>query len=166
MSGAFPASKPIPEEFSRLLRYDPVTGEIVWLVDQGRGRAGRLAGCETDDGHRAIKYQGKTYGYHRVAWFLHTGEQPPKLIDHADGDGLNNSWGNLRGATHRQNSINRRPKERDLPVGVHRKKKRFAACIKIAGRFTHLGLFKTVAEAAEAYEKKAAEVHGEYRRAA
>lgn len=43
---------------------------------------------------------------HRLAWFLHTGEQPPASIDHINLDGHDNRWCNLRAADRSENQRN------------------------------------------------------------
>lgn len=43
---------------------------------------------------------------HRVVWKLETGEEPPEVIDHHDGDGLNNAFSNLRDGTDGVNARN------------------------------------------------------------
>jgi hypothetical protein len=43
---------------------------------------------------------------HRLAWYLHTGEQPPEVIDHINGNGFDNRWCNLRAATTSTNQMN------------------------------------------------------------
>jgi hypothetical protein len=59
---------------------------------------------------------------HRIAYFLHTGEQPEE-VDHEDGNRANNRASNLRPATSSGNNRNRNAKvgkDQDLPVGVFR----------------------------------------------
>ena len=60
--------------------------------------------------YRRIKFKGKRYRAHRVAWYLFYREQPPKMIDHIDNNGLNNNRDNLRAADHSLNFRNRNPK--------------------------------------------------------
>ena len=60
--------------------------------------------------YRRILFKGRRYRAHRVAWYLFYREQPPKMIDHIDNNGLNNSRNNLRAADHSLNGLNRNPK--------------------------------------------------------
>ena len=81
--------------------------------------------------------------------------QPPRdrYVDHEDGDGLNNRRGNLRIASGTENNANSITMRRNRLgyKGVHTKKGRFCAHIKIDGRTRHLGYFDTPEEASAAY---------------
>jgi hypothetical protein len=83
-----------------------------------------------------------------------TGEWPKTLIDHRDGDGLNNRWLNLRCATYKINNQNQRAPRSDNKsgfLGVCAHKNRFYAYIKIGDKVKNLGAFLTAEEAHEAY---------------
>jgi hypothetical protein len=88
------------------------------------------------------------------------------LVDHADGDGLNNRRNNLRVCNRSENARNSR-----IPVtnstgykGVSKQGGAFRAYIRHAGRIQHLGRFKTAFEAARAYDAAATKFHGEFAR--
>ena len=50
-----------------------------------------------------------TYLAHRVAWLLHTGEDPGDMqIDHIDGNTASNIFSNLRLVDHQSNMMNQR----------------------------------------------------------
>jgi hypothetical protein len=89
-------------------------------------------------------------------------------IDHIDGDILNNQRSNLRHVTY---SINRQNQRKFRTTasgyqGVHPyssyRPKRFRATIVHNKKYIHVGSFKTVEEAAKAYDKKALELYGNY----
>lgn len=104
------------------------------------------------------------------------------LIDHIDGNGLNNRKINLRSCTHTQNVINKHSKNGGTSkyLGVSaklqkRKRKRedgsiydilyfigWRANIKINGKPTEIGLFDNEEDAAKCYDKYAKEIHGEF----
>lgn len=157
---------PIPSDIGDFIRYEPETGLFFWRVTVGMtAKAGSAAGSLNNSGYWRIMFRGRTYGGHRVAWFLMTGEQPP-TVDHKDTDRSNNVWTNLRAATRAQNSQNCKPRGANAKgVTVH-KDGRYQAQIKIAGKNHYLGLFDTEAEAASAYAAKATELFGEFARAA
>lgn len=98
--------KPIPADIGDFVEYR--AGVLYWKVTrQGVAKAGRLAGTFRPDGRSRLRLNGKEYGINRVVWFLHHGDIPEGyLIDHIDGDQLNNSIENLRLATHAQNTWN------------------------------------------------------------
>jgi hypothetical protein len=92
-----------------------------------------------------------------------------KYIDHIDGNGLNNTRGNLRIATTKQNTWNR--KKRTIPtsskykgVSVIKGRDRWQCRIYANGTRFFLGYFASEIEAARAYDKKAIELFGEFAR--
>lgn len=91
------------------------------------------------------------------------------LVDHEDGDGLNNRRYNLREATYSQNNSNNvRPvrvhkKDQTLPRGVYpHNKGGFVALVRHETKMHYVGKFSCKIEAARAYDKKARELHGEF----
>jgi hypothetical protein len=94
---------------------------------------------------------------HRVIWAIVTGEWPNE-IDHKDGNGLNNKWGNLSNVDKLMNMKNMRGRKgRDLPSGVYlnKKSKRYIARITTDGCHIHVGTFITPSEAFEARQRVA-----------
>lgn len=88
------------------------------------------------------------------------------VVDHIDGNGLNNRRSNLRLCTRMQNSRNRR-KNRDSTTefkGVWRDKRtgRCYAQIRFKGKNLYVGVFDTAIEAARAYDRKALELFAEF----
>lgn len=87
-------------------------------------------------------------------------------IDHIDGNRLNNQKSNLRFATSSQNKINRGPRKDNKSgfkgVSWHKQRNLWTARIMTGGKYKHLGLFKTLEEAAEAYNAEATTYYGEY----
>lgn len=89
---------------------------------------------------------------------------PGVLIDHKNGNGLDNRKVNLRRCNSSQNSGNTR-KHTDGASrfkGVHFHKRRGRWCAMI--RHKHIGLYDTEEDAAVAYDKEAAKVFGEFAR--
>ena len=71
------------------------------------------------------------------------------MIDHIDGEKLNNRIENLRVVTCQQNSFNQRAKG----YYWHKKAQKWQARIQIDGKNKHLGLFESEQEAHQAYLK-------------
>ena len=90
------------------LRYDPETGYLYWTENLSpNAMAGYRAGCAScSDGYERIEFEGRQIRSHVAAWYLHTGEMPVGMVDHKDGEGLNNKWENLRLADTSQNTFN------------------------------------------------------------
>lgn len=87
-------------------------------------------------------------------------------IDHIDGNRLNNQKSNLRLATSSQNKINRGPRSDNQSgykgVSWHSQRKKWTARIMINGKYTHLGLFQNIIEAARSYNKAALEYYEQF----
>jgi hypothetical protein len=94
------------------------------------------------------------------------GEPKLGVIDHIDGDGLNNRKSNLRICSNAENSRNqRKPKNNTSGAkGVSRIRGRWQARIKLDGKSIFLGIFNTVEDAAAAYAHASRDVHGDFGR--
>jgi hypothetical protein len=81
------------------------------------------------------------------------------LVDHIDGDRLNNRRSNLRVVDQQRNQANRKrrdPRNTSGARGVSRKGPRWRAWIGVNGKQIHLGMFDTIEGAATA--RRAAEI--------
>lgn len=103
---------------------------------------------------------------------LHTllmGRNGGKLVDHKDGDGLNNRRNNLRFATASQNQANKRVSKNNTSgfKGVRfaswaTGRNRWRASISVGGEYKSLGYFSSAEEAAMAYDRSAVKHFGDY----
>jgi len=88
------------------------------------------------------------------------------LIDHKNGNGLDNTKENLRFASYAENQHNRRnePYGKSKYRGIvgREKIKAWQAKIGAKGKYYHLGYFKEEKEAALAFDKGALKYHGEF----
>ena len=95
-------------------------------------------------------------------------DQPDVILDHRNGNGLDNRRANLRTCTQRKNTFNRRPNSSGTSrfKGVSRKNNNQAnpwrAQIRMEGRRIHLGYFCTQEEAAKAYDEAARRLFGAF----
>ena len=90
------------------------------------------------------------------------------LVDHRDGDGLNNRKSNLRLATNAQNQHNSRRSLHNTSgfkgVDFNKRRCQWRALICFNNKRKHLGRFQTKEEAAAAYDTAARKFFGEYAR--
>lgn len=97
---------------------------------------------------------------------LHTFLTGWSLVDHANGNGLDNRRSNLREATHAQNSANSRLSRRSTSglkgVTWYKRTSRWRAHITVGQQQRHLGYFDEAIEAAKAYDTAALEAFGEF----
>jgi hypothetical protein len=88
--------------------YDAIDGSFIWKKS-GAGRfkrAGSPAGSLRPDGYVSLCVEGKQWLAHRLAWVLHYGEDPPKIIDHINKNKSDNSIANLRNGGAGVNELN------------------------------------------------------------
>ena len=163
------------ERLREVIQYDPDTGKLTWRKRRAGVRFGAEAGCSwhRPDGrmsYRTVYVDGYFYRGHVLAWLYMTGEWPSGDVDHRDGDGLNNCWGNLRAATRTQNNANQRlaitNKTGIKGVSFCRATGRYKAQIHIDGKNKNLGRFHTIEEAGDAYAVAARRHFGEFARLA
>lgn len=158
------------DELKRVLRYDPETGDFIWLISKKGLVRNTFAGHRNKrTKYLEIRINGQLYLGHRLAWLYMTGEWPKKNIDHRDLDGSNDRWRNLRECNQSQNMANgSRPKHNTSGLkgaGWCKSAKRWRAQIKKNKKNMFIGYFDTVEEAHAAYMRKARELFGEFARA-
>lgn len=160
-----PLRLPAPEPPNDEVRYIPLTQGKFAIVDAADyERVSRHKWHVSRHGGRLYAYRkarGRTIPMHRFIM------NPPKgmVVDHIDGNGLNNRRCNLRICTQRQNVYNSRPSGAGSSYkGVRwdKERRRWMAAIYDGTRRIHLGRFDDEAEAARAYDRKAFELFGEY----
>lgn len=147
------------KDLRRVLDYNSETGVMTWKVSFANNsvKAGSLAGCvNKQDGRLYIKFQNKQYLAHRLAWLLTHNKWPEQMIDHIDGNPLNNCLANLRDVSNEINQQNRRKAQSNNQTGLlgvnwHEAAGKFVARIRISGKNKHLGYFLTAEAAHEAY---------------
>jgi HNH endonuclease len=155
-------------ELFQILNYNPWTGLFRWLISSGNKSFGDIAGSINSRGYLMIRFSGKVYSAHRLAWLWMTGEWPLNEVDHKDTNKLNNIWTNLREATRQQNeynkSINIRNKSGYKGVCWHIRDKKWHAMIKVNGKQTHIGQFNNLEDAVKARQEYGRKLHGEFAR--
>lgn len=151
-----------------LVSYDPETGVFRWRKDHVRQKAGAEAGGNNLCGYRKIGLDGTRYYAHRLAFLYMTGAIPSCLVDHADGNGHNNAWSNLRLCNRAQNAANSKKVSTNTSgfkgVTWNTKDEAWVAQIKVGNKHISLGYFKRKEDAANAYNAGARKFFGEFAR--
>jgi hypothetical protein len=136
-------------------------GRVTWVDDEDYPVLSRWKWQCTPDGYavHATHINGRS-----VKILLHRFLLSPakgQIIDHIDGNRLNNQRANLRIATRSQNAQNTRG-ARSISgfKGVRVDGDHYIAVLEQDGRAIRLGRFKCPVEAAAAYDRKALEVYG------
>lgn len=163
-----------PEILRQLLRYEPETGLLLWrqrdacfyahadkasLAKRWNAQfAGRAALIHIGEhGYRYGAVLGRKVKAHRVAWALHFGVWPCGVIDHINGDRLDNRIANLRDTDHAGNGRNakRSTANRSGHTGVSwcATQAKWKVQIRDRGRKVTVGRYASLAEAVSARDR-------------
>jgi len=157
------------EEARKFLCYDASTGWLTWRTTRGsRAIAGQRTGSVKRSRGRIscveLMLCGRFYKAHRLIVLMMTGEWPNGVVDHINGDPLDNRYENIRVVAECENHKNTRLPRRNQSgfIGVRWNKasRKYVANISVNGKKLHLGLFNCIEEAVGA--RRLAEVQYGY----
>jgi len=143
---------PSQSELNKLFKYEHETGKLFWRVSLSkRCQIGDEAGYRTH-GYIKIGLKGKKYYAHRIIWAMVHGVVP-EVIDHKNGNGLDNRICNIRNTTQRINIQNKvmQSNNKSGHTGVCWKEKDKAWCATLGRKY--LGQFKEKKDAIYARKK-------------
>ena len=156
-------------ELKRQLSYDHETGIFTRLITMcNKVKVGDIAGGVQNSGYVTLRVLGKLYLAHRLAWYYFYGEIPFGVIDHINGNKLDNRIYNLRVATRSENTRNSKTRVkkytrfRGLSVRRNKRGVYWRVNIKLNKKNIYLGMFYDELEAYKVYLTKANELFGEY----
>jgi len=158
--------KPLPsqEELHALFEYKD--GKLFWKVSRGRGiKPGDEVKGIPVKGYKVVRVKYKIYLQHRLIWVMH-GNDPVDILDHIDGDRLNNRIENLRAATKSENQWNKK-QGRNNTSGVKgiywdKKRSRWHGTVRYKGKNHHAGYFQDKEECAKAVKELREKLHGDF----
>jgi len=143
----------------KLLRYED--GKVFWKEDRPpRIKAGDRAGTLHSAGYRTISVNLRKVFEHRAVWMLCHGSAP-KLLDHINGNKVDNRIENLRELSAQDNArayknLKKGQACKYRGVYYHKRMKKFVAQISRGGSGrSFVGSFTCEVEAAKAYDKAA-----------
>ena len=168
--------RPLPpySVVKEMLSYEPSTGDFHWKINvcNGKHKAGDKAGGlhgKPGKQYWRIWVLRQAIRANRLAWLLEKKQDPgiKFLVDHINGNKLDNRIENLRLASEDNNNKNRKigSNKETLNKGVYRTKSKaspFCARINVDKKDIYLGAFSTAELAAEAYKEAAIKYHGEF----
>lgn len=145
-------------EYSRLralFDYSEDTGAFTRKISTSNSvRIGDIAGWVRPDGYIGMRFDGRYYQAHRLAWLYVHGVWPEGQIDHINGVRTDNRIANLRDVTHPENGKNQRMAANNTSGanGVHWFKARgkWRAEITVDGAKQHVGYFSDIEDAISA----------------
>ena len=161
ISGKQKNKLPPLEILNWLFRYDSESGKLF----KTRGSSGKLCSPEREittvnsEGYIRVSITDsngleKLFQVHQVIYFMVSGVEPLQIVDHQDGDKLNNRFPNLRLTTQVVNSRNKRMRSDNTSgyVGVYwdKRNSKWKAQIKIDGKLKTIGYYDSPEEANQA----------------
>jgi len=156
------------ETVRELFVYCPETGILTNRITRSsRAQIGNEAGGVggfIGSFYRQVMIEGRKYKTHRIIFLYMTRSLPTNQVDHINGDTFDNRWVNLRDVTKAENMQNAKIPRNNTSghIGVcwHKRCKKWAAQISVAGEKTCLGYFTDKQDAINA--RNAAEIEYGY----
>ena len=136
--------------------------QFIWYSDR------KIQNIDNFIAVRVVHNNGRAFFKAMHHDILSRDSQCDKIVDHINGNSLDNRRINLRLVTTKQNAWNRKPSSssshgyKGITRNVGRKKNPWKAVIKINGKSHWIGAFPTKYDAAIAYCERAKQEHGEY----
>jgi len=156
------------EQLKEILNYDPKTGVFTRRKPWGSRKIGDVPGSLSKYGYWQIGVFNQTYGAQVLAWLYVYGEWPSTLVDHFNGNRLDNRIENLRLLDYSTNVLKGQIRTINTSgvKGVHfslqhskrPSNKPWCANIAISGKRIFLGCFATLQEATLARKKAEDEI--------
>ena len=161
------ADQDITKEILNFL-FDYKDGELYWKFSLScKSPKGTIAGSIKHDKYRRIGLNKKSYLAHRLIFMMHYGYMP-EIVDHIDGNRLNNRIENLREATKSQNSHNQKLSKKNTSgyknVTWNERKEKWLVNVRVHSMDFHIGYFDDIELADLAAQEARDKYHKEFAR--
>lgn len=135
-------------ELSTFMAYHKVLGPVVIRKRTAASRpVGSALGSKSKRGYMVHSFHGKPWSVHQFVWLWHYGKLP-KMLDHINGDKLDNRIENLREVTHTEQNRNRKLSTTGTAgISYHTKAQKWRARIGLRPKEIHLGVFDSFTDA-------------------
>lgn len=152
------------ERARELLSYDPETGFLHRKLIIRSGKVGDKAGSiNGKKDYIRLFVDGRRYMAHRIVWLIVTGSWPKDQIDHINNNKQDNSWGNLREVTGKENGQNKKITMNTVSglrgVSFSKCTGKWMAQIAVNGKLQYLGIYPTKEEAYSVYLREKVKAH-------
>ena len=145
------------EKLKSCVSYNKDTGEMLRIF---KAKKSSVAGHIWETRYRVICINYNKYYAHRLAWFYVTGSWPKEFIDHKNGNGLDNSWSNLRECSKSENNQNKIIQSNNSSglkgIWFDKINSKWRAGIRVSGKDIYLGRYDTPEEAHLSYRQATA----------
>jgi len=144
---------------------DYVDGALVWKESYRSRKKGRHIGTPHNKGYRAANFNGRRCLLHTLVFAYHYGYFP-KMLDHIDGDRLNNRIENLRECTHKENGYNSKTRSNNTSghkgVSLQRSVNKWTVRLKIGETYKYFGLYEDFELACLVADEARSKYHKEF----
>ena len=159
-------TQPTQRQVKELFNYHK-DGWLEWAVSRGKAKAGDKVGIVHPNGYLRTRVNGLLQSNHRLIFIWHHGWMP-KMVDHIDGDKLNNKIENLRPADQVQNQQNSKIRKRNTSgfknVSFCPQTKKWAVKMRYLGKARTIGRFDDIELADLVAQEARSKFHGFYAR--
>jgi len=158
------ADQILPQDLHKFFEYKD--GILYWKVDRVANKLkGKPAGCIDGKGYLQTRINNVLYKNHRIIYAMFHNVWP-KLIDHIDGNPLNNNIENLREATVSQNTMNSKIYAHNTTgikgVEWNKRLQRWTVRIQVNGKRKYFGCYKDIDYATFVAEAMRYKYHGQF----